>query len=149
MVKQDDNILIGGDFNIILDKNLDKKGGSSVFTSKHDEIVHIINDIISFFQLNDIWRLKNPNKKRFTWRQRTPPIHCRLDMWLISDTLFDSVEDTDIIPGLRSDHSAIILHLSSIKNKKKGKGFWKLNNSLIKEDKYIQGLTEHLQTWQI
>ena len=149
LVKSDDYILIGGDFNTIFDKNLDRKGGSTVFTRKHDDIVNILKDIIAFCQLNDTWRLKHPDKKRFTWRQRTPPIHSRLDYWLTSDTLFDTVEDIDIIPGLRSDHSAITLHLSSIKNQQKGKGLWKLNNSFLKEDIYIKGLTEHLQSWQI
>ena len=119
-----------------------------IFTSKYNDIINNLNDTIAFFQLNNIWRLKHPNKRRFTWRQKTPPIHSRLDHWLISESLFDTVEDTDIIPGLRSDHSAITLHLSSIKNQPKGKGLWKLNNSFLQEDKYIKGLIEKVQTWK-
>lgn len=44
-----ENILIGGDFNIILDKDLDRKGGARVFSFKHDDIIKIIKDILSFF----------------------------------------------------------------------------------------------------
>lgn len=142
------NILIGGDFNINFDNDLDKKGGNIIRTAMHDTIIKIIQGILSFFQLNDTWRVKNPQIKRFTWRQKTPPIHSRLDYWLISDALFDCVEDMDILPSFKSDHSPIILHLASIKKQGKGKGLWKLNNSFLQEDKYIKGLTENITLWQ-
>jgi len=67
---------------------------------------------------------------------------------LISDSLSDYVEETDILPGIKSDHSPITLHLATIKNQNKGKGLWKLNNSFLNEDQYIKALIENLQVWQ-
>ena len=52
---------------IILDENLDKKGG---FTEKKEKVVDIINKTIQNFDLIDIWRLRNPDIKQFTWRQK-------------------------------------------------------------------------------
>lgn len=148
-VNPHEKLIIGGDFNIILDTNLDRKGGTMQFSRKHDEIVDNLEDIMNYFELNDIWRVRNPTTKRFTWRQKTPPIYSRLDRWLISDILSDTVEETDILPGVRSDHSIITLHLSSSKNTHQGKGFWKLNNSFLNEDKYIRGITENVKQWEL
>ena len=38
---------------------------------------------------------------------------CRLDFWLILDCLFDNhmVRDVDIVPAIKTDHSAITLQL--------------------------------------
>ena len=147
-IRSDENLLIGGDFNNYFNKRLDKKGGAQAESTKHGDIIDAIKDIMGIFNLNDIWRLKNPTKRRFTWRQKTPPIYCRLDFFLISDTLNDMVEDADILPGLRSDHSPVTLALSSIKDQPKGRGMWKLNNSFLEEDKYIQEITNELGVWK-
>ena len=105
--------------NITFDKNLDKKGGVTTQTAAQKSTLDVINGILNSFQLNDVWRMKNPRQKRFSWRQKTPPIHCRLDYWLISDSLFDSVEDVHILPAFKSDHSPVTLHLTSIKSQKR------------------------------
>ena len=65
--KMDDTIVMGGDYNIILDENLDKKDG---ITEKKEKVVDIINKTIQNFDLIDIWRLRNPDIKQFTWRQK-------------------------------------------------------------------------------
>ena len=72
------------------------------------------NDLI------DIWRIRHPNEKRFTWRQKTPLIQRRLDYWLISDLCQEEVVATDVIPALKTDHSAISLRFKSIMNYDRG-----------------------------
>ena len=49
------------------------------------------------------------------------------------------VEQCEIMSGYRSDHSAIILHLSLSENKR-GPGLWKLNCSLLSEVNYTDSL---------
>ena len=75
-------------------------------------------------------------------RQKTPPIGSRLDYWFISDTLHDFVKSTDIIPSIRSDHSAITLHinLDPTMTEINGKGYWKLNNSILNYTDYVTGI---------
>ena len=53
----------------------------------------------------DIWRVRNPMEKPFTWRQKTPIIQRRLDHWLVNDSLQDSIVSVDIVPSIKSDHS--------------------------------------------
>ena len=99
-----ENIVIGGDFNCPLNPTLDKKGG---IMTPRKSVINCINDVQSQLDLVDIWRVKNPQTKSFTWSQRSPPIFCCLDYWLISNNLHDWVKATNIIPAIRTDHSAI------------------------------------------
>ena len=57
--------------------------------------------------LIDIWRLQNPNKRQFTWRKRNPILQRGIDFWLISGDLQDDVKKAEIIPAIKTDHSAI------------------------------------------
>ena len=102
---QDQRIIIGGDFNVIMDQNLDCAGGSP----KEKESVKFLNDICLNYDLIDIWRTRNPDSTLFTWRQKKPLIQRRLDFWLISDFCQDEVEETSIKTAIRTDHSAIII----------------------------------------
>ena len=56
----DDTVFMGGDYNIIMDENLDKKGG---ITEKKEQVVDIIKKTIQNFDLIHIWRLRNPGIK--------------------------------------------------------------------------------------
>ncbi|CAH3144878.1 unnamed protein product, partial [Porites lobata] len=78
----EENIVIGGDFNCPLNPTLDKKGG---IMTPRKSVINFINDVQSQLDLVDIWRVNNPQTKSFTWSQRSPPIFCRLDYWLISN----------------------------------------------------------------
>ena len=102
----ENNIVIGGDFNCPLNPTIDKKGGILI---QRKSVTSCIDCLQSELDLVDIWRIKNPDVKSFTWSKKFPRIFCRLDYWLISNNLNDSVQLTDIIPAIRTDHDAIYL----------------------------------------
>ena len=77
----DENIIIGGDFNCPLDPKLDKKGGIMV---PRKMVIDNIECLQNEVDLVDVWRIKNPRSRSYTWSQKSPPIFCRLDYWLIS-----------------------------------------------------------------
>ena len=129
----ENKIIISGDFNVTFDPNLDCSGGTPV---KKDS-VKCIQDMYLDYDLIDIWRVRNPDIKRFTWRQRKPFIQRRLDFWLISDACQDDVEDTYIIPSINSDHSAIVLHFSTMEKQNHGPSYWKFNSSLTNDTNYV------------
>ena len=72
-------LILGGDFNLVLDVRRDKSGGNPV---THQNCFEKVKYIIDSLDLIDIWRVLNPDAKRFTWRRRKPDIHCRLDFFL-------------------------------------------------------------------
>ena len=49
-----------------------------------------------------------------------PKIHSRLDLWLVSTICQDYCTEVDIIPSIRSDHSAILLVLQGAASEKDG-----------------------------
>jgi len=93
-----------------LDADLDHFGGQIETKSA----VKNVQDIMLEYNLIDIWRLRNPDKRQFTWRKRNPIIQRRIDFWLVSDDLQDDVKKAEIIPAIKSDHSAISLSVNSL-----------------------------------
>ena len=140
---EEENIIIGGDFNCPLNTILDKKGG---IPTPRKSVVSIINSIQDYLDLIDIWRVKNPNTKSYTWSQNSPLIFCLLDYWLISNNLHDLTTSTDIIPAIKTDHSAISLELNNNDNQIKGPGLWKMNCALLEEDRYVTMLNQKYQS---
>ena len=143
-IMKDEYLVVGGDFNVTLNTKLDKKGGIQDQKNKSKEC---IMSIIDMFDLQDIWRIQHPNTRRYTWRQKTPLIQCRLDYWLISDTLQDFTEKTSIITPVRSDHSAILIHFKNLKDENRGSNYWKFNNSLIADKEYVEFVKQNINDW--
>ena len=79
----DKSIIVGGDFNVIFDQDLDGQGGNK----KRKDSVRYVEDIVIKHDLLDIWHIRNPTDTRFTWRQKSPLIQRHLDYWLISNNL--------------------------------------------------------------
>ena len=131
---ENEHVIICGDWNFVLDFDKD--------TSNY---LHINNPrarqtVLNFIEENnfiDAWRVLNENERKFTWR-RLHPIkkQSRLDYFIVSDPMFQYVLTTDIIPGYRTDHSGIILKLK-LQDNDRGRGYWKFNNSLLKDRHYI------------
>ena len=52
----DKSVVVGGDFNVILDQDLDGRGGNK----KRKDSVQYVEDMIIEHDLVDIWRIRNP-----------------------------------------------------------------------------------------
>ncbi|KAL9964740.1 hypothetical protein ACROYT_G028420 [Oculina patagonica] len=136
-------LIIGGDFNVHLDAEMDNEGGR---VEKKDSVKNI-SDIKLEYDLVDIWRVRNPDKRQFTWRQKRPRVQRRLDYWLINDGLQDFIEHAEIIPSIKSDHSAITLQINTIEDKVRGPSHWVFNSSLLEDDSYIDLICSSLKVW--
>ena len=60
-----DNRIIGGDFNLVLNLNIDKKGGKS---STHMKSQTLIKNWIGDTELIDIWRFHHPSSLMYSWQ---------------------------------------------------------------------------------
>jgi hypothetical protein len=117
-----------------MDPVLDYENYSNVNNPRARQTVIRIKEIENYV---DIWRQINENKRGFTWRRLNPNRkQSRLDYFLISSSLANFATNSSIVPGYRSDHSGISLTLQFSKNDR-GKGYWKFNNSLLKDENYI------------
>ena len=141
----EENIICGGDFNCPLNPMLDKRGGVMV---PRKMVIDNIECLKTELDLVDVWRIKNPQTKSYTWSQKSPPIFCRLDFWLISNNLQDFVNSTNIIPAIKTDHAAIELALTDSYQSVKGPSFWKMNVSLLEDETYLNDLKNNLPQWK-
>ena len=138
----DKNILIGGDFNTVLNPLLDKRNGNSNY---HSKIRKILNDIINSCELNDVWRILNPEKKLFSWFSNTKPRVCsRIDYYLASNSLMNSISYCSYYPGHRTDHSAVLIKLN-LNIPKRGPGYFKFNNSLLQDETFLKNIENCIQ----
>ena len=87
-----------------------------------------------------IWKERSPTSRQFTFDKRQARNHtrARLDYFLVSETSTENVKETGIDHASRlSDHRLIHLQIS-LTEIKKGRVFWRLKNSLLKDLDYIK-----------
>ena len=128
-----DEIIIGGDFNLVLNIDMDKKGGLARTHLKSQEMV---KDRAAQLDLVDAWRTINPDSRKYTWRRRKPEILCRLDFFLVSQGLMCSVTSANISAGYKTDHSLMYIKIALHSNLR-GPGYWKLNTSFLTDIDYV------------
>ena len=136
------NVIFGGDFNLYISNELDKdKGASQQFSPAATELSNILNET----NYIDIWRVKNPDKRRYTWRRNNPLVQSRLDYWLIPTELIYDVEKCNILPSIKTDHSLITLCINSSNDGKRGPGLWKFNDALLKDEYYVYFMKDKIK----
>ena len=88
---QNKDIIFCGSLNIIFDSSLNAEGGNPIL--KKYTLAKTIQ-IKGKLNLVDIWRIRNPKTKRFTFRQHhaTGFIQRRLDSFFISNQLQDTAK---------------------------------------------------------
>ena len=127
--------VIVGDWNLTLDPQKDTK--NYLHDDNNIEARRVVQSKLNQYNLNDVWRTLNPDTEMFTWRKPGRDLKfARLDFFVISNSLLPYVESVKIEPGCFSDHSPVILDLD-FSRFKKGRGFWKFNNSLLYDPVYV------------
>ena len=133
-----ENLILGGDWNVILNDKLDKKSKSQTPCQNQKFQNQLLTTLVEL-ELIDCWRLCNPTKKKFTCRNSQggeKVTLSRIDMFFVTENLLNIVQSPKIEAGFKSDHDYITLTLK-ISNAKRGKGVWKFNNKLLLDKEYV------------
>lgn len=129
--------IYAGDFNTILQKQ-DIKGGKGY---SHPLATELINNHMDHNDLVDIWRIRNPDKFKSTFRRQESTIASalmeRIDFILIDSSLCQHVQECDIAPAFASDHSMPYVKFS-VSQQPPGPGYWKFNNLLLEDDIFVE-----------
>ena len=125
-------LIIGGDFNCMLDLAKDKRGGNE---SLGGTGAPHLKTLLARFSLVDIWRKQHQTGQQFTWQNKLGTIKCRLDKFYISSSL---AKDYDIESTIESypysDHDIALITLTVERSSSNvGPGVWKLNTSLLND----------------
>ena len=106
-LNQDSNLIILGDFNMVLDNKLDILAGE-----KHnDRIVNSFNNLVNELFLVDIWRHLKGKKQEFSWSKSKPYVARRLDYIFISESLLPFCKSTHLCELGFSDHKCVFLNI--------------------------------------
>lgn len=139
-----DNRLIGGDFNCIEDFNLDSTGGSKKNFDQRKTDRHELANLVKIHSYVDSFRYIHPTKRSFTFTGITN-YRSRLDRIYCHKTYADRIESTEIIPVSFSDHDLYVISMKTMNNDNRkiwGRGFWKLNKTLLEKSENISLLKE-------
>lgn len=118
----------------MLNRELDTMNYKRINNPKAQVEVHKLNETLD---LIDIFRENNPTLGRYTWRKRNPIKQGRLDFFLILQSFLSLAPQIKFENSYRSDHSPVVL-IFKTNEFKRGKGFWKFNNSLLTDKDYVK-----------
>jgi exonuclease III len=90
------NLILGGDWNVVLDPTIDKKSKRSTICT-NQKYNDLLKRFLEEYELMDCWRLLHPNQKKFTCRSGRKGegvTQTRIDMFFISECLLNILVDT-------------------------------------------------------
>ena len=138
----EENIIICGDFNSVLNNSLDIIAGAPHDIGEIDLFV----SFLSHFDLIDIWRSFNKNAKDFTWFRNNPFIARRLDYFICNKATFLKTTKVNHIYMSCSDHKAIFLEIKT-EQFKRGPGIWKFNDDLLNDKCYLKEINNFIDVF--
>ena len=126
------NIMIGGDFNIVMNNDLDIIAGA-----EHDQTaIHHFRNWVYRNDLIDCWRELHGEEKDYTWSRNNPFCARRLDYIFINESLLLYLRKASHRITTGTDHKSVNIKISS-EHLERGQGYWKFNNNLLHEPEYV------------
>ncbi len=135
MTYSTDEVIIGGDFNLVPDNSVDRLPSRG----HHHTFDDIFNNLVSNTNLIDCWRLKNSDVRQYTWFNASNNGQCsRLDYWLIPFNWFDNISKCEISTAPLTDHCSVTLVLTINNNKRPQNIIWKFNSNLLRNNDFCE-----------
>ena len=130
--------IICGDFNLALNVQQDRFSLKQTVGNKKVAT----ETLVTYMQ--DIWRVRNPTLRHYTYRQNNPKAMSRIDFFLVDQSIMNWTHNIKINPGYKSDHSCIFIEILT-HNIQRGQGIWKLNNRLLTEIDFVNGINSEIE----
>lgn len=135
------NVIVAGDFNAVVKPSRDRK---SVKPIKHNQGKLPISgfEMMKEQELIDVWPKLYQQKSGFTFFSECHKSHSRIDLFLISRELINTVEKMEISPRTLSDHNLIELYLQV---KQKTQYDWKLREDLLNDENFVNKMKKEMR----
>ncbi|KAM5158282.1 protein transport protein Sec61 subunit gamma [Mantella aurantiaca] len=140
---QEGVLIIGGDFNFTLQPLLDNSRATS---SMPYAAIRRIKKCLHQYQLIDIWRLKHPIDKDYTFFSNPHNSYSRIDMFLVKHHNLSLVKAANIESISISDHAAIHIDLD-LNQYPKPPFSWRLNEHLLSDPEVIQSIQSEITNY--
>ena len=60
--------------------------------------------------------------------------------------LQENVEKNDIIPAVRTDHSALLMKFDTMQTLQRGRGYWKFSNSSLSNSSFVELMQKEIKS---
>lgn len=131
---ESDHLIVTGDLNTN-DNSLDRSSKNSSVSAK------FYTDFKKYLNIHDVWRTFNPNRIEFTWLNPADiSMGSRID-YILSTKYIEQVcvKSCDIYPAPTPDHLIVQCKIK-FDLSERGKGYWKLNISVLDETEFTNGI---------
>jgi len=134
-----DRLIAAGDLNCC-DSQKDK-------STQLKEHTGYFQDFKDYIKVKDVWRSSNPDAVQYTYTTsgENTQYGSRIDYILCSRLLIENVAYSEIIHAPISDHDAVVASFNT-DHEKRGSGYWKLNTSVLCEEKYQNDIRDIIAT---
>ena len=130
---ENSEIVMGGDFNMIMNPTIDC---SNPDRKNNNNSKQILLEYCEQMMLVDIFRLVNPESRKYSWSKTRPSYTgSRIDFFMINYGITANAK-ADIQVAPLTDHDMITLEIE-MEPVKRGNGYWKFNNSLLKNRTFL------------
>ena len=141
--RNDHTLIVLGDFNTVMNNDLDVITGEP----HNRRETTGLNQLVTNLDLHDSWRILNPDGKEYTWSRNCPFTARRLDYIFASQDIINLTQETKITTLIHSDHRAVTTTIA-FHNYKRGPSYWKLNNSLLKDIRYLEYMNKTIEEFK-
>lgn len=136
-------VILGGDFNFVLDTINDRSGGTPV--SYHSQGKTTLLPFLSNHNLTDVWSKSKSNYK-FTFFSVDGSVASRLDRFYVDSLTLSAVSLVLTEPVYFTDHKAVIFTLGDDEVRT---SLWKLNTSILQEPEFHDRIRGFWECWQL
>ncbi|KAJ1181229.1 hypothetical protein NDU88_006439 [Pleurodeles waltl] len=132
----DGTILLGGDFNLVMDNDLDRSGhrywqtGALTAAGRHWLVE---------CGLEDVWRRAHPTLRDYSFYPAATKTYARLDFFLASQELLSRVMETTIEPRALTDHVPITV-VVTLHQRQVGASGWRFRDSLLQTGATVESI---------
>ena len=139
--------IVLGDFNLVLDVELDRENTYNNNNKAKEEIENMCNQ----YCMTDLWRVIHQSKREFSWMKKNskPLMASRIDFVLITGGIDQLVKDIQYISSIFTDHRAVYIVID-FNPFYRGIGYWKFNTSLLQNVEFVSQMNDvidsHIKT---
>ena len=95
-----------------------------------------------------VYRSLHPNSKTYTYETKSKHLKSRIDFFIIMKKLIYQVKRIETRTSIAHDHKEFLVLRMSTEASARGPGNWKFNNTLLKDNEYINLIKSNYPSFQ-
>lgn len=136
-------VVVGGDFNMVLEPSIDTSTGRTAVSFK---AIKRVKQILRSQHLVDTWRALHPGIRDYSYYSKIHDMYSWLDLFLVDQFYLGNVSTSTIEPITMSDHAPMILTLQPTQMTRVERT-WRLNESLLDKEDIVEKLKVRIKEY--